>query len=684
MNVPRTNVNEWQGFIFERQIRDMIDFGENGSQPEYSLDGYIYGNVTLAENVEIIDGQTLTIIKDADFTETDYSLSVNGGDIYLAYESEDKRNEISGNGNYHYEIFYDENLKFPEELEDVTAELNTCVVLSDYLPHEHKGTGENEAYRVRYDYSNNDEEMLFGEEGETLEFVWNEKAQFLLSPSPTEGWELESIKAVKTKANSAIINTTNTSFMMPGEAITITDFSLRKKSYNLTVNTCPEEFEVHFENEKGDVITESVWGETVYVVVSAPGYESFEVTKIREFDKIFGPEINAMEEKGRYYLEMPKKDVKVNIEGTASIRQTYTIKVDENIQHGQISYERGEGVDETKIHYKDKIIVNIDEIDDGYGLESLKYIYDDGETQKEGEIAYDESAKEYSFLMPAADVTITAVFSEIKYTVSVSEDIVNGTVIVMDENENQVNEFVPGSKVVLNPKPEEGFVLGELSYTYMEDGEKKTASISGVSFPMPESDVTIHATFVLDPTIDDDEESSGIAQKRYRLYLADQDFYLNDEYDEAGLVLYSRHDKKYTDVGGSFTVWFEKNGEVNEGARVFISNRANGEYKEVKLDEVSGYYQIRNVQSNIYVKLYTEEGFPVANETIEAQEARAYAQANKIVVITPEPTEVQIISMAGAVVATAQVAGQQEFANLTEGVYIVRMGDSIVKLQVRN
>ena len=204
---------------------------------------------------------------------------------------------------------------------------------------------------------------------------------------------------------------------------------------------------------------------------------------------------------------------------------------------------------------------------------------------------------------------------------------------------------------------------------------------------MPKANVTINATFVLKPTTgddDDDEEGSGIAQKRYRLYLADQDFYLNDEYDEAGLVLYSRHDKKYTDVGGSFTVWFEKNGEVNEGARVFISNRANGEYKEVKLDEVSGYYQIRNVQSNIYVKLYTEEGFPVANETIEATDARAYAQANKIVVITPEPTDVQIISMAGAVVATAQVAGQQEFANLAEGVYIVRMGKEILKLQVRN
>ena len=199
---------------------------------------------------------------------------------------------------------------------------------------------------------------------------------------------------------------------------------------------------------------------------------------------------------------------------------------------------------------------------------------------------------------------------------------------------------------------------------------------------MPASNVTVEVFFVAGD--DEEGDGAGTTLKRYRLYLADQDFYLNDEYDEAGLVLYSRHDKKYTDVGGSFTIWFEKNGEVNEGARVFISNRANGEYKEVKLDEVSGYYQIRNVQSNIYVKLYTEEGFPVANEAIEATEARAYAQANKIVVITPEPTEVQIISIAGAVVATAQVAGQQEFANLTEGVYIVRMGESVVKLQVRN
>ena len=178
---------------------------------------------------------------------------------------------------------------------------------------------------------------------------------------------------------------------------------------------------------------------------------------------------------------------------------------------------------------------------------------------------------------------------------------------------------------------------------------------------------------------------TGTNYRKNRLYLADRDFYFNDFYDEKGLVLYSRHDKKYAEDGGSFTIWYEHNGEVNEGGyRIFISSKQNKDYKEVKLDEVSGYYQIRNVQSDIYVKIYAMDGFPVANEEITATDARAYAQANKIVVITPEPTDVQIISMAGAVVATDQVTGQREFANLAEGVYIVRMGETVIKLQVRN
>ena len=185
--------------------------------------------------------------------------------------------------------------------------------------------------------------------------------------------------------------------------------------------------------------------------------------------------------------------------------------------------------------------------------------------------------------------------------------------------------------------------------------------------------------------------AGGYYEKKYRLYLAVKDkdsYYVEDaeaDYKAEGLELFSRHDKKTTWAGGSFTVWYEHNKVANEGGyRVFIKRGKHADYEEVKLDEVSGYYQIRNVQSDIYVRLYFGTGFPVANEEITATDARAYAQANKIVVITPEPTDVQIISMAGAVVATDQVTGQREFANLAEGVYIVRMGETVIKLQVRN
>ena len=186
---------------------------------------------------------------------------------------------------------------------------------------------------------------------------------------------------------------------------------------------------------------------------------------------------------------------------------------------------------------------------------------------------------------------------------------------------------------------------------------------------------------------DNDNSGSGIITKRYQLYLANKDYNVKDakeDYAAEGLELFSRHNKKYTPAGSSFTVWYEKDGEANVGGyRIFWSNRANGEYKEVKFDPVSEYFQIRDVHSDVYVKIYAADGFPVGNEEIAATDFRAYAQPNKIIVITPEPTDVQIISMTGAVVATDKVTGQREFTNLTEGVYIVRMGETVVKLQVR-
>ena len=277
---------------------------------------------------------------------------------------------------------------------------------------------------------------------------------------------------------------------------------------------------------------------------------------------------------------------------------------------------------------------------------------------------------------PSTDEKLTAEWGDV-YTITTEvEPTAEAGIVEVSKKKAQ-----EGDEISFTVTANEGYEFVSVTGATFTQGEEA----GSYTFTMPAEDVTITATFKKIETGDDDDDEGGISTKRYQLFLADRDFYLNDKYDAEGLVLFSRHDKRYAEVGGSFTVYYEKDGEVNAGDyRIFWSKSANGEYKEVKFDEVSGFYQIRNVQSDVYVKIYGMDGFPVANESIEAQEARAYAQANKIVVITPEPTEVQIISMAGAVVATAQVAGQQEFANLTEGVYIVRMGESVVKLQVRN
>ena len=297
-----------------------------------------------------------------------------------------------------------------------------------------------------------------------------------------------------------------------------------------------------------------------------------------------------------------------------------------------------------------------------------------------------------SFTMPAEAVRIYDIRIEKKYIATVSKEIDNtqgGVTIAIGEETTNSAEFAANDEVNLIVSKEPGYVLDRLYYKNEEGIE---VEIDDVMFLMPASDVTIYATFKPESQGGDDEgdddSTSGAYKKRFRLYLANEDYFPKDceeDYELEGLVLFSRHDKKYTHAGGSFTIWYEQFGEPNVGNyRVFWSKTAKGEYEEVKFDEVSEYFQIRDVHSNVFVKLYYETGFPVSNETIDATEARAYAQPNKIVVITPEPTDVQIISMAGAVVATAQVAGQQEFANLAEGVYIVRMGNEIIKLQVRN
>ena len=151
-----------------------------------------------------------------------------------------------------------------------------------------------------------------------------------------------------------------------------------------------------------------------------------------------------------------------------------------------------------------------------------------------------------------------------------------------------------------------------------------------------------------------------------------------------GATLVSRHDKDQVEEGGSFTLSLEKEeGYEDCNPTVYVKRGRSGEWQEVELDEVSGYYQIRDVYTDIYVKVSGDGIYPVGNESIETSDTKVYSLNGKIVVETAQPEEVYVVTMAGAVVANERVVGMHTFDNLAEGVYIVRAGETVVKLQVR-
>ena len=153
--------------------------------------------------------------------------------------------------------------------------------------------------------------------------------------------------------------------------------------------------------------------------------------------------------------------------------------------------------------------------------------------------------------------------------------------------------------------------------------------------------------------------------------------------ESVGAKLVSRYGKDRTPDGGSFTLSLEKEaGYENCNPTVFYKRGRFDEWKELKIDEVSGYYQIRNVYTDIYVKVSGDGIWGVSNEEVEAQEVKVYTQNGAIVVVTPSVMNVQVVSMTGSVVAADKVAGQREFRNLAEGVYIMRVGDKIVKIRL--
>ena len=263
-------------------------------------------------------------------------------------------------------------------------------------------------------------------------------------------------------------------FIMPASDVTVT---VRFAPILFTV-TILENEHVTIEADavnvmEGDIVHLTAYGEpyvldpTAPVILDAAG-NPVEVT----YDGI----ISALGNK--WYFTMPASDV--TVEPTFQYIN-YNIRVYYYNERGTVTPSK------STAHAGETITVTVTP-DEGYALERLYYMY----YFNDNDIALSNGV--YSFVMPKKHITIYAKFRAIDYTVSVSEDIVGGSITADKET------AIIGETVTLNVTPDIGYALDSLTYT-PEGGEPvQIPETEGVySFTMPAANVTVDAVFASAP-----------------------------------------------------------------------------------------------------------------------------------------------------------------------------------------
>lgn len=118
------------------------------------------------------------------------------------------------------------------------------------------------------------------------------------------------------------------------------------------------------------------------------------------------------------------------------------------------------------------------------------------------------TVKDSKFTMPAANVTVSATFTQKTYAIT-ANTAENGTYTVK-VGDAEVTSAVKGAKVVLEATPAEGYICD--GWTVL-DAEGNSVTVSNNSFYMPASAVTISTSFSLKPVITYDH--AGTAEDPY-------------------------------------------------------------------------------------------------------------------------------------------------------------------------
>jgi len=153
--------------------------------------------------------------------------------------------------------------------------------------------------------------------------------------------------------------------------------------------------------------------------------------------------------------------------------QEYSITIVEGIESITASHEKASA--------GTTITLTINPADDDYVLDTLKVEQADGTNV--------EVSNTFSFTMPASDVTVNGQFKRGYFYVNITEGIVNGTITA---DPIDLKKATAGTTITLAISPAADYALDTLSVK-QADGTEVT--VTGSSFTMPASDVTVNGQF---------------------------------------------------------------------------------------------------------------------------------------------------------------------------------------------
>lgn len=214
---------------------------------------------------------------------------------------------------------------------------------------------------------------------------------------------------------------------------------------------------------------------------------------------------------GKATFKMPAADVTVSAAFEPVKAKTYSVTINPS-DNGTVTADKT-----ADLKAGDTVILTVTPADDMFTLAQLAkngLVIKDSENT---DVPYTtvEEGKTYTFEMPAADVTVAAQFTVVKYGIEVKVEG-EGTVTFTDDGETR---FAEGTEVTANIKPKgTTYVLTEAMYYVGNTGENITKAVNDgggeYTFTMPANHVKIEATFGEAPSTEPETRTAhGAAEK---------------------------------------------------------------------------------------------------------------------------------------------------------------------------